>query len=180
MVASSLTVQMYTSTPWSRRGGMAPGWMAEARGLYACAPSRRTRATGSGSAWETSAPVAMVGSAALTRSRFRETEGLTGNTVPQVPAWQLAGGVRWLAPTGTTLQALVRAVADQYEDDRNTLTLGAATLVDLSASHTLDRRLSLFAAVENLFDVEYDTGRTPLRTIGIPRSAYAGVRVHLR
>lgn len=121
-----------------------------------------------------------VGSAGLTRSRFRATEGLTGNSVPQVPSWQVSAGARWLAPIGTTTQALVRIFADQFEDDRNTLTLRGAAIVDLSASHAIERRVSAFAAVENLFDVEYDTGRTPLRTIGMPRTARVGIRIHLR
>jgi outer membrane receptor protein involved in Fe transport len=120
-----------------------------------------------------------TGSAGFTRSRFRDTEGLTGNTVPQVPSWQVAAGVRWLAARATTVQGLVRAFSDQFEDDRNTLTLRGAALVDASVSHVVDRRLSLFAAVENLFDVEYDTGRTPLRTIGMPRGVHVGARVFL-
>ena len=36
-----------------------------------------------------------------------------------------------------------------------------------------------FFAVENLFDKDYDTGRTPLRTIGYPRTIRAGVRIAL-
>jgi outer membrane cobalamin receptor len=130
--------------------------------------------------WRTGASWTWTGAMGLTRSRFRATEGLTGNTVPQVPDWQLSAGARWLAPTGTTVQGLVRAFGDQFEDDRNTLTLRGGAILDASVSHAIDRRLSLFAAVENLFDLEYDTGRTPLRTIGMPRTAHVGVRLFLR
>ena len=44
---------------------------------------------------------------------------------------------------------------------------------------TLARGIQAFAGVENLFNVEYDTGRTPLRAIGWPRTLHAGVRVFL-
>jgi hypothetical protein len=37
----------------------------------------------------------------------------------------------------------------------------------------------VFAAVENLFDVDYDVGRTPIRTIGWPRTFRIGARVFL-
>jgi hypothetical protein len=39
------------------------------------------------------------------------------------------------------------------------------------------RRVELFAAIENAFDEEQDVGRTPLRTIGLPRTSRAGIRV---
>ena len=35
----------------------------------------------------------------------------------------------------------------------------------------------VYAAVENLLDTEYDVGRTPVRTIGWPRTFRAGVRI---
>ena len=39
--------------------------------------------------------------------------------------------------------------------------------------------MSVLATVENLFDVEYDTGRTPTRTIGTPLTARVAVQVQL-
>jgi outer membrane receptor protein involved in Fe transport len=36
-----------------------------------------------------------------------------------------------------------------------------------------------YFSIENLFDRDYDTGRTPLRTIGWPRTVRLGVRVSL-
>jgi hypothetical protein len=35
-------------------------------------------------------------------------------------------------------------------------------------------------AGENLTDAEYDVGRTPLRTVGPPRTLRGGLRVRLR
>ena len=39
--------------------------------------------------------------------------------------------------------------------------------------------MSLFLAVENLLDSEYDVGRTPILTTGLPRAARAGVQLTL-
>ena len=44
---------------------------------------------------------------------------------------------------------------------------------------SVGRRMSLFVAVENLFDGEYDVGRTPILTTGLPRAARAGVQLML-
>jgi hypothetical protein len=36
-----------------------------------------------------------------------------------------------------------------------------------------------FVAVENLFDNEYDVGRIPIRSLGLPRAVRGGVQVLL-
>jgi outer membrane receptor protein involved in Fe transport len=123
--------------------------------------------------------VTLLASLALIRSRFVDTPGLSGNHVPQIPSWQGTGGIRWTAPAAFVVQGQVRAIGDQFEDDLNTLVLRQAVLVDLSTTRRLGRWVGAFAAVENLFDVEYDTGRTPLRTIGMPRTVRAGTRVYV-
>jgi len=127
--------------------------------------------------WRLATPLWLTGSLALTHSTYRDTPGLSGNDVPQVPRWQATLGARWLAPSAVTLQAFVRGLGAQYEDDRNTLVLRQATLVDVSASRPVGARVSLLAAAENLFDVDYDTGRTPTRTIGTPLTVRMAVRI---
>jgi outer membrane receptor protein involved in Fe transport len=51
--------------------------------------------------------------------------------------------------------------------------------VDVSASRELVRGVQAFLAVENLFDAEYDVGRTPIRTVGWPRTLRVGARLFL-
>jgi hypothetical protein len=46
-------------------------------------------------------------------------------------------------------------------------------------SRPIVRAAQAFFAIENLFDKDYDTGRTPLRTIGWPRTFRVGVRLSL-
>ena len=94
---------------------------------------------------------------------------LAGNRVPQMPIYQLGGGVTVAAPHATTLTAQARVTGMQFDDDQNTLELAAFWVVDAHA----------FVAMENLFNVEYDVGRTPNRTIGLPRTVRGGLRVFL-
>ena len=116
---------------------------------------------------------------AFTRSRFVDTPALSGNRVPQVPVWQGTAAVRWTAPGAVGVQVQLRAFGDQFEDDRNTLVLRQAALVDLSLTRPVTRSVAAFATVENLFDTDYDTGRTPTRTIGMPLTIRGGVRLFL-
>jgi hypothetical protein len=37
--------------------------------------------------------------------------------------------------------------------------------------------MDAFAAIENAFDQDIDTGKTPIRTIGAPRIARAGIAI---
>jgi outer membrane receptor protein involved in Fe transport len=92
----------------------------------------------------------------------------------------VTGGVRWTAPRHALAQLQLRSFGPQYEDDRNTLVLRSATLVDASVDGPLAKSMRWVAAVENLFNTEYDTGRTPLRTIGTPLTVRVGLRFDVR
>ena len=91
----------------------------------------------------------------------------------------LAPGVIAETPRVATFSVQARFVGAQFEDDLNTLTLDDYVVVDASATRPITRALHLFLGVENLFDVEYDVARTPVRSIGWPFSVRAGVRVFL-
>ena len=81
--------------------------------------------------WRFGSRLSIDGAFAFTRSTYRDTPGLSGNRVPQVPCVQATVGARWLAPGAVTLSRLmVRALGAEYDDDRNTLVLRRATLVD--------------------------------------------------
>jgi hypothetical protein len=47
-------------------------------------------------------------------------------------------------------------------------------------SRRLSDKLSAFIAVENALNSEYDVGRTPILTTGVPRAARAGVQIAVR
>jgi outer membrane receptor protein involved in Fe transport len=111
---------------------------------------------------------------------------IEGNRVPQVPKFQLGGSVIYSHPIGFTGAVQARAFGDQFDDDQNLYLLDKYGVVDLTASQQIVREVNVFVAVENLFDKEYDTGKTPVanstlvvRTVGWPRTARVGIRVFL-
>ncbi|MEQ1575057.1 MAG: TonB-dependent receptor [Vicinamibacterales bacterium] len=124
------------------------------------------------------------GLAVATRSRFAsapQQPQLVGNRAPQVPGFQLGATAMYADPRGFTGTLQARVLGSQFDDDLNSAAfeLNGFTVVDASASQELVRGISVFAAIENLFGEDYDTGRTPIRTIGWPRSFRMGLRMFL-
>jgi len=122
------------------------------------------------------------GVVALTRSTFTNTPAqpaLDGNRVPQVPAYQLGATVTYLDPSRFTAALQIRTLGDQFDDDLNDFELNGFTVVDVAGSKEVRRGVHGFIAIENLFDAEYDVGRTPIRTIGWPRTVRGGIRLFL-
>jgi outer membrane receptor protein involved in Fe transport len=105
---------------------------------------------------------------------------LVGKRVPQVPRRQGGAQLRYDDAKGFTLGVQARFSASQYDDDLNSLRLGGYWTLDAVFGHSLNEWVGFFLAGENLRDVEYDVGRTPLRTVGPPRTIRGGFRVRLR
>jgi len=103
---------------------------------------------------------------------------LAGLRVAQVPRHQGALSVRY-ADSAFRAGLQVRWAGRQFDDDLNVFALGRATVVDALASHPVGERLEIYAAAENVFDARYDVGRTPVLTVGAPRSVRVGLRVHV-
>ena len=123
--------------------------------------------------------LALGASLAWTRARFDESgePGLEGKRVPQVPTAQGGVDVRWQPVPASMIAAQVRWTGTQFDDDRNAFELGRSAVADLMGEHRFAEALRAFVAIENLLDADYDTGRTPFRTVGPPRRVRAGVRV---
>lgn len=122
------------------------------------------------------------GQVTLTSSHYRgsvATPAIEGNRVPQVPKVQFGAGLTWTDPVIATAALQIRGSGSQFDDDVNTLVLDGFAVVDAMVSRGIGRMAQVFVAVENLFDKDYDVGKTPLRTIGWPRTARVGVRFSL-
>jgi outer membrane receptor protein involved in Fe transport len=129
--------------------------------------------------WRPAERWGITGNVAVTRATFG-TGPLDGLDVPQVPRYQAGVSARFVDARWLTASVQVRALGRQYEDDRNTLTIGRAAIVDVFASRTLVRQLTAFVAAENVLDAEVPVGRTPVPTVGLPRSVRIGVRAFWR
>ena len=124
--------------------------------------------------------LSISGQIVFTSSHFRGSEGtpaVEGKDVPQVPEVQGGFTLTWVDPRWFTASTQVRFSGDQYDDDLNEFVLGAYGLWDAQFSRTVTRGLTGFVAIENILDQVYDTGRTPIRTIGWPRTVRTGVRI---
>jgi outer membrane receptor protein involved in Fe transport len=126
--------------------------------------------------------LSMNGQLVLTSSHFRgsvATPALEGNDVPQVPFWQGGVSVTWADPRLVTAATQLRFSGDQWDDDLNTpaFQLKKYAVWDATVSRALVRGVQAFVAIENILDTEYDTARSPIRSIGWPRTVRAGARV---
>jgi outer membrane receptor protein involved in Fe transport len=117
----------------------------------------------------------LTAASAYTDSIF--TEGpLDRLRVPQVPRWHQSIGGRG-AFGRAKWSAEWRFIDEQFDDDRNLFPLDESSMLDARFGWMLTRKIELFGAIENVLDEEQDVGRTPIRTIGLPRTSRVGVRV---
>jgi outer membrane receptor protein involved in Fe transport len=122
--------------------------------------------------WRATSGVALTTAWAINDAAFTSGE-LDGRRVPQVPRASGSVGARVLVGAFTAAGS-IRVIGAQFDDDRNDFRLARGSLVDLRGGWRLSRNVELFGAVENAFDEEIDTGRTPIRTVGAPRIGRAG------
>lgn len=118
----------------------------------------------------------------LTSSHFRgskATPAIADNEVPQVPNWQGGFSVTWADPTWFTAATQVRFSGDQFDDDLNraAFVLEKYVVWDATVSRAIVRGVNAFVAIENILDKEFDTARTPVRSIGWPRTVRVGARI---
>jgi outer membrane receptor protein involved in Fe transport len=123
--------------------------------------------------------VALTGAVAVIDSVFTEGVDLAGLRVPQVPRVHASAGLR-ATMAALTASADWRYISRQFDDDRNQFALGPSSMIDGRVAWRARRGVEVFAAVENAFDEQQDVGRTPLRTIGLPRTFRTGVRLGVR
>jgi outer membrane cobalamin receptor len=115
-------------------------------------------------------------SSAIIDARFEGATPLSGNRVPQVPKYNVGLDLRY-SRDGWAASSQLRVTGTQFEDDLNLFTLRRATVVDVLGSRRFTRWANVFAAIENVLNNEYDVGRTPILTTGLPRTARAGVQI---
>jgi outer membrane receptor protein involved in Fe transport len=104
---------------------------------------------------------------------------LEGNRLAQVPDHVLTVGVTWDDPAWFAATVQVRRVGHQFEDDLNTLPMGAYTTIDARISRQVWKHANLYFAVENLTNETYATARTSegVVSVGAPRMFHGGVRL---
>ena len=95
---------------------------------------------------------------------------LNGKRPAQAPGAVITAGAHWQPLSPLSLDADLRWVGAQYEDDINTIKLGSALTIDVRADWAIREHLSLYGKIENALDAKVATGNTTgVINIGAPR-----------
>ncbi|HEX2690328.1 MAG TPA: TonB-dependent receptor [Kofleriaceae bacterium] len=103
---------------------------------------------------------------------------LVGKRLAQAPRDRTTAQLTYDHEPIATISAQLRYLGRQFEDDLNTLPIGAVVLVDARAERRLAWGVSLFVSGQNLFDRHYLVGRAGIDTEGAPRTFELGVAYH--
>lgn len=106
---------------------------------------------------------------------FSANPQLVGREIPQVPRHQFTVQFRY-AVKKWSMSVQGRAASQQFDDDLNLFRLEPYLQADLFVSRRIKKSISVYAAVENIFNSRYSVGRTPVRTISSPLNLRIGVR----
>lgn len=102
---------------------------------------------------------------------------LDGNRPPQSPRWAASATLGWEPSSRLYLAASLRHTGAQFEDDRETDILPAATTIGLFARFAFTRRASLVLRGENLAGERVVTRNSGgAIDLGAPRTIWAGLR----
>jgi iron complex outermembrane receptor protein len=103
---------------------------------------------------------------------------LIDKRLAQAPRNRTTAAVTYDHERIATIGAQVRYLGRQFEDDLNTLPIGAVVLVDARAERRLARGFSLVFSGQNLFDRRYLVGRAGIDTEGAPRTFELSLAYH--
>ena len=105
---------------------------------------------------------------------------LTGLRPAQAPEFAATAGLDWMSPFGVGASLDVRYESERFDDDLNTRKLDAAVTVDLIVDYQLGAGLSIYGAVDNLFNADVQTGQTAdgIYSYGPPQAFRIGLAYH--
>ena len=104
---------------------------------------------------------------------------LVGLWVAQVPHNSFTFQGRYANPKLFEVSVAGRAIGKQYDDDQNMYPLGSYFVFDAQIARTLGHGVTVYGAVENLFNEAYATAATPVIQLGLPRVGRIGLRYQL-
>lgn len=116
--------------------------------------------------------------AIATVTKYAQEPQLVGNWIPQVAREMASARMRLSSRRLGTLSLEERAAGRQFDDDANRYLLHPYFRFDAYASRAAGRHVDIYASGENLFDRSIEVGRTPVLTLGTPRTAKLGLRLH--
>lgn len=106
---------------------------------------------------------------------FPQNPLLLEKFLPQVARQQLTFQAFYAPRPKLSFSVQSRISGAQFEDDLNTLRLKPYAAFDAFAAYKINK-ITIFTAIENIFDTRYDIGLTPNRTVAAPRFWRGGLR----
>ncbi len=116
--------------------------------------------------------------AIATVTQYVQQPQLVGNWIPQVARNMATAQLRLSHPKLGLLSLQERASGHQFDDDANQYLLHSYFRFDAYASRHVGRHVEMYASGENLFDRSIEVGKTPILTLGTPRTARVGLRLN--
>ena len=111
-----------------------------------------------------------------TVTKFKPQPQLIGKWLPQVPRSTGAAQAIFNKRQWGTLVLAARGSGRQFDDDQNTFLLHSFFRFDVYAEHEFGEHFKVYTSVENIADRAIEVGRTPLLTLGQPRTLAIGLR----
>ena len=112
-----------------------------------------------------------------TVTKFQVQPSLVGNWTPEVPRNLATLQMRFERARLGALDVDLRTSGHQFDDQANQFRLAGYAQMDLYGEHSFGERWQVYSSVQNLLDQPAEAGRTPLLTLGSPRTVMVGVRV---
>jgi outer membrane receptor protein involved in Fe transport len=111
-----------------------------------------------------------------TVTKFQADPTLVGKWTPQVPRNLVTVQMRFSDPRLGIFAVDLRASGQQFDDSANQYRLAGYGQVDLSAAHNFRERWTVYGMVQNVTNEPVEAGRTPILTLGSPRTVLGGIR----
>jgi outer membrane receptor protein involved in Fe transport len=111
-----------------------------------------------------------------TVTKFQADPTLVGKWTPQVPRNSATLQMRFAREGLGVISVDLRTNGQQFDDSANQFRLAGYAQVDLYGEHSFGSRWRIYSTVHNLLDQPVQAGRTPILTLGAPRTVLGGVR----
>ncbi len=111
-----------------------------------------------------------------TVTKFQADPTLVGKWTPQVPRNLVTVQMRFSDPRLGVFAVDLRASGQQFDDSANQFRLAGYGQIDLYAAHNFRERWTVYGMVQNLANQPVEAGRTPILTLGSPRTVLGGIR----
>jgi outer membrane cobalamin receptor len=115
-----------------------------------------------------------------TVTQFVQQPALIGKWIPEVAHNMATAQIHATRHRLGEVELMGTYSGRQYDDDANTFLLHSYFQFDGYLAHELGPHVEIYGAVNNLLNRAIEVGRTPILTLGTPRMASFGIRIHSR